>query len=42
MGVFTMSQGKILVVDNEIHIVQLLRLYLSREGFEVIWTTESE
>lgn len=37
-----MSQGKILVVDNEIDIVQLLRLYLSREGFEVIWTTESE
>ena len=42
MGVFTMSQGKILVVDNEIDIVQLLRLYLSREGFEVSWTTESE
>ena len=37
-----MSQGKILVVDNDIDIVQLLRLYLSREGFEVIWTTESE
>lgn len=37
-----MSQGKIFVVDNEIDIIQLLRLYLSREGFEVIWTTEPE
>ncbi|WP_313530418.1 response regulator transcription factor [Anaerotignum sp.] len=37
-----MSQDKILVVDNEIDIIQLLRLYLSREGFEVIWTTEPQ
>jgi len=35
-----MSQEKILVVDNEMEIIQLLRLYLSREGFHVIWTTD--
>lgn len=36
-----MSQNKILIVDNEMEIVQLLRLYLSREGYSVIWTTDS-
>lgn len=35
-----MSQDKILVVDNEMEIIQLLRLYLSREGFHVVWTTD--
>lgn len=37
-----MAQDKILVVDNEIDIIQLLRLYLSREGYDVIWTTEPQ
>ena len=36
-----MSQDKILVVDNEMEIIQLLRLYLTREGYQVIWTTDS-
>jgi DNA-binding response OmpR family regulator len=36
-----MSQDKILVIDNEMEIIQLLRLYLSREGYQVIWTTDS-
>lgn len=36
-----MAQDKIMVVDNEIEIVQLLRLYLTREGYQVIWTTDS-
>ncbi len=36
-----MSQEKILVVDNEMEIIQLLRLYLSREGYQVVWTTDS-
>ena len=36
-----MSQSKILVVDNEMEIIQLLRLYLSREGYQVVWTTDS-
>lgn len=37
-----MDHGKILVVDNEMEIIQLLRLYLSREGFEILWTTDSQ
>lgn len=37
-----MLQEKILIVDNEIDIIQMLRLYLSREGFDVIWTTEPQ
>ena len=36
-----MAQDKIMVVDNEMEIIQLIKLYLSREGYEVIWTTES-
>ncbi len=36
-----MSQDKIMVVDNEMEIVQLIKLYLSREGYDVVWTTES-
>lgn len=36
-----MSQEKILLVDNEMEIIQLLRLYLSREGYNVVWTTDS-
>ena len=36
-----MGQNKILVIDNEIEIVQLLKLYLSREGYHVVWTTDS-
>lgn len=36
-----MSQDKILIVDNEMEIIQLLRLYLSREGYQVVWTTDS-
>ncbi|MEG0830131.1 MAG: response regulator transcription factor [Anaerovoracaceae bacterium] len=36
-----MPQDKIMVVDNEIEIIQLIRLYLSREGYQVVWTTDS-
>lgn len=36
-----MAQEKILVVDNEIEIIQLIRLHLSRNGYRVVWTTES-
>lgn len=36
-----MAQPTIMVVDNEIEIIQLLRLYLSHEGYHVIWTTNS-
>ncbi len=31
-----MSMGKILVVDDDINICELLRLYIEKEGFEVI------
>ncbi len=36
-----MAQDKIMIVDNEMEIIQLMKLYLSREGYEVVWTTES-
>ncbi|MDO4545228.1 MAG: response regulator transcription factor [Bacillota bacterium] len=36
-----MAQDKIMVVDNEMEIIQLIRLYLSREGYDVVWTTDS-
>ena len=36
-----MAQDKIMVVDNEMEIIQLMKLYLSREGYEVVWTTDS-
>lgn len=36
-----MAQDKIMIVDNEMEIIQLIRLYLSREGYKVIWTTDS-
>lgn len=36
-----MAQDKIMIVDNEMEIIQLLRLYLTKEGFNVIWTTDS-
>ncbi|MEG1583964.1 MAG: response regulator transcription factor [Anaerovorax sp.] len=36
-----MSQDKVMIVDNEMEIIQLLRLYLSKEGFQVVWTTDS-
>lgn len=35
-GEKTMSMGKILVVDDDINICELLRLYIEKEGFEVI------
>ena len=31
-----MSMGKILVVDDDINICELLRLYIEKEGFEVV------
>ena len=31
-----MSQGKILVVDDDQNICELLRLYIEKEGFEVV------
>ncbi|MEA4921891.1 MAG: response regulator transcription factor [Eubacteriaceae bacterium] len=36
-----MSQDKIMIIDNEMEIVQLIKMYLSREGYEVVWTTDS-
>lgn len=36
-----MARDKIMVVDNEMEIIQLIKLYLSREGYEVVWTTDS-
>jgi len=30
-----------MIVDNEMEIVQLMRLYLTQEGFNVVWTTDS-
>lgn len=36
-----MSQDKIMIVDNEMEIIQLMKLYLSREGYDVVWTTDS-
>lgn len=36
-----MSQDKVMIIDNEMEIIQLLRLYLSKEGFKVVWTTDS-
>lgn len=36
-----MAQDRIMIVDNEMEIIQLMKLYLSREGYEVVWTTDS-
>lgn len=36
-----MANDKIMIVDNEMEIIQLIKLYLSREGYEVVWTTDS-
>ena len=33
---------RILVVDDEINIIELARMYLEREGFEVIWATDGQ
>ena len=35
-GGVTMSMGKILVVDDDINICELLRLYIEKEGYDVI------
>lgn len=35
-GEIMMSMGKILVVDDDINICELLRLYIEKEGYEVI------
>ena len=34
-----MSNGKILIVDDDINICELLRLYLEKEGFETVVVT---
>lgn len=36
-----MSKEKIMIVDNELEIVQLIKLYLTREGYDTVWTTDS-
>lgn len=36
-----MARDKIMIVDNEMEIIQLIKLYLSKEGFDVVWTTDS-
>ena len=36
-----MAQDKVMIVDNEMEIIQLIKLYLSREGYDVVWTTDS-
>lgn len=35
-----MAQDKVMIVDNEMEIIQLLKLYLSKEGYKVFWTTD--
>lgn len=37
-----MAQQKIFIVDNELEIIQLLSLHLSREGYSTSWTTNPE
>ncbi|MGI6737375.1 MAG: response regulator transcription factor [Anaerovoracaceae bacterium] len=36
-----MAKDKILIVDNEMEIIQLIRMILSREGYQIVWTTDS-
>lgn len=36
-----MAKDKIMIVDNEMEIVQLIKMYLSREGYDIVWTTDS-
>ena len=36
-----MAQPKILIVDNDIEIIQLLKFHLLHEGYNVVWTTDS-
>ncbi len=37
-----MSLGKILVVDDDLNICELLRLYIEKEGFEVVTANDGE
>lgn len=37
-----MAQQKIFIVDNELEIIQMLSLHLSREGYSTSWTTNPE
>ncbi|HIU25411.1 MAG TPA: response regulator transcription factor [Candidatus Copromorpha excrementigallinarum] len=36
-----MAKDKVMIVDNEMEILQLIKLYLSREGYDIVWTTDS-
>ena len=36
-----MAQDKIMIVDNEIDIIQLIRLHLIRQGYDVVYTADS-
>lgn len=36
-----MAKDKVMIVDNEMEIIQLIKLYLSREGYDIVWTTDS-
>ena len=37
-----MSNNKILVVDDDAHIVELIKLYLEKEGFTVITANDGK
>lgn len=36
-----MAQDKIMIVDNETDIIQLIRLHLTRQGYDVVYTADS-
>lgn len=36
-----MAQEKIMIIDDEEDIVSLVRLHLARQGYDVVWTTDS-
>lgn len=41
-GVHKMSTGKIMIVDDDLNICELLRLYIEKEGFSVVTVNDGE
>ena len=37
-----MSTGKIMIVDDDLNICELLRLYIEKEGFSVVTANDGE
>ena len=37
-----MSTGKIMIVDDDLNICELLRLYIEKEGFSVVTVNDGE